>query len=93
LEAAFPLGDSEILYRIRERCTDVRTHPAGTTVLLEATIAGCPHITPPASSQDAEGGGYREPGGRLSRTSPRTGLAHTAALRRDHPQAYRRHPS
>jgi hypothetical protein len=40
LEAAFPLGDSEILYRIRERCTDVRTHPAGTTVLLEATIKG-----------------------------------------------------
>lgn len=38
LEAAFPLGDSEILYRLRERCTDVETHPAGSTVLLEATI-------------------------------------------------------
>jgi hypothetical protein len=38
LEAAFPLGDSEILCRLRERCTDVRTHPAGATVLLEANI-------------------------------------------------------
>lgn len=38
LEAAFPLGDSEMLHRLRERCTDVRTHPAGTTALLEANI-------------------------------------------------------
>jgi hypothetical protein len=38
LEAAFPLGDSEILYRLRERCTDVTTHPAGTTALLEANV-------------------------------------------------------
>jgi hypothetical protein len=38
LEAAFPLGDSETLYRLRERCTDVTTHPAGATALLEATI-------------------------------------------------------
>jgi hypothetical protein len=38
LQAAFPLGDTETLYRFRERCTDVTTHPAGTTVLLEARI-------------------------------------------------------
>jgi hypothetical protein len=38
LEAAFPLGDSETLYRFRQRCTDVTTHPAGSTVLLEANI-------------------------------------------------------
>ena len=38
LMAAFPLGDSETLYRLRERCTDVTAHPAGTTVPLEATI-------------------------------------------------------
>jgi hypothetical protein len=38
LQAAFPLGDTEMLSRFRERCTDVTTHPAGTTVLLEATI-------------------------------------------------------
>jgi hypothetical protein len=38
LKAAFPLGDSETLYRLRERCSDVTAHPAGTTVLLEAII-------------------------------------------------------
>lgn len=38
LQAAFPVGDSETLYRLRERCTNVTTHPAGATVLLEATI-------------------------------------------------------
>lgn len=53
LEAAFPLGDSETLCRLRERCTDVTTHPAGTTALLEATIgsgkpAPQPRPVPPA---------------------------------------------
>ena len=38
LEAAFPLGDTETLCRLRERCANVTTRPAGTTVLLEATI-------------------------------------------------------
>ena len=38
LEAAFPLGDSETLYRLRQRCQDVRTHPAGTTALVEANL-------------------------------------------------------
>jgi hypothetical protein len=38
LEAAFPLGDSETLHRLRQRCTDVITHPAGSTVLVEANI-------------------------------------------------------
>jgi hypothetical protein len=38
LEAAFPIGDSETLHRLRQRCTDVTTHPAGSTVLMEANI-------------------------------------------------------
>jgi hypothetical protein len=38
LQAAFRLGDSETLFRLQERCTDVTTHPAGTTVLLQATV-------------------------------------------------------
>jgi hypothetical protein len=42
LEAAFPLGDSETLHRLRQRCTDVTTRPAGSTVLLEATIGPGP---------------------------------------------------
>jgi len=42
LEAAFPLGDSETLCRLRQRCTEVTTHPAGSTVLVEATIGPVP---------------------------------------------------
>jgi hypothetical protein len=38
LEAALPLGDSETLHRLRQRCQDVRTHPAGTTALVEANL-------------------------------------------------------
>jgi hypothetical protein len=47
LEAAFPLGDSETLCRLRQRCTDVTTHPAGSTVLLEATIGPVPALAGP----------------------------------------------
>ena len=38
LEATVPLGDGEILERLRERTTDAVTRPAGSTVLLDATI-------------------------------------------------------
>jgi hypothetical protein len=38
LEAAFPVGDTESLHRLQQRCEDVRTHPAGVSVLLDATI-------------------------------------------------------
>jgi hypothetical protein len=38
LEAAFPLGDSESLHRLLERCQDVRTRPAGGSVLLDASL-------------------------------------------------------
>ncbi len=38
LEAAFPLGDSESLHRLKQRCEDVRTHPAGASALVEATL-------------------------------------------------------
>jgi hypothetical protein len=38
LEAAFPLGDSESLHRLQERCENVRTHPAGVSALVEADI-------------------------------------------------------
>jgi hypothetical protein len=44
LEATVPLGDSESLRRLRERCHDVSTHPAGASVLLDARIpAGGAH--------------------------------------------------
>ena len=38
LEATVPLGDGELLERLRERTTDAVTRPAGSTVLLDATI-------------------------------------------------------
>lgn len=38
LEAAIPLGDSELLERLRERTTDAVTRAAGSTALLDANI-------------------------------------------------------
>ena len=44
LEATVPLGDAESLGRLRERTEDTVTRPAGSTVLLDATIP--PHSPP-----------------------------------------------
>jgi hypothetical protein len=38
LEAAVPIGDAEILDRLRQRCAEVRTRPAGATCLVEAQL-------------------------------------------------------
>ena len=38
LEATIPLGDSELLERLRQRTTDAVTRPAGSTTLLDANI-------------------------------------------------------
>jgi uncharacterized phage protein gp47/JayE len=38
LEATVPLGDAESLRRLRERTEGTVTRPAGSTVLLDATI-------------------------------------------------------
>jgi hypothetical protein len=46
LEATIPLGDVELLQRLRERTTDAVTRPAGSTVLLDAAI---PPPRPPGS--------------------------------------------
>ena len=46
LEAAFPLGDSESLHRLKQRCADVSIHPAGASALVEATLpSGHAHST------------------------------------------------
>jgi hypothetical protein len=45
LEATLPLGDAESLDRLRERCDDVRTRPAGASCLVDAALptdAGAP---------------------------------------------------
>ena len=36
--ATMPLGDVEMLQRVRERCDDVATHAAGATKLVEARV-------------------------------------------------------
>jgi hypothetical protein len=38
LEAAVPIGDAEILDRLRQRCADMQTRPAGATCLVEAQL-------------------------------------------------------
>jgi hypothetical protein len=38
LEATIPLGDSELLERLRQRTTDAVIRPAGSTTLLDANI-------------------------------------------------------
>jgi hypothetical protein len=38
LEAAFPLGDSESLHRLEQRCEGARIHPAGSSAILEADL-------------------------------------------------------
>jgi hypothetical protein len=52
LEAAFPLGDSESLHRLQERCEDVRTQAAGVSALVEADIPSgtCRQQRPPRAT-------------------------------------------
>lgn len=38
LAAAVPLGDSELLQRLRERTQDMTTRPAGSTAIVDADI-------------------------------------------------------
>jgi len=46
LEAVVPLGDHETLHRLRERCTDVRVHAAGSSALVDAWLRR-PSVTTP----------------------------------------------
>ena len=38
LNVVLPLGDGETLQRLRERCLDVRTRPAGDSAIVEANL-------------------------------------------------------
>ena len=38
LEAAFPLGDTESLHRLQQRCEHVRARPAGSSAIVEADL-------------------------------------------------------
>ena len=50
LKAAVPLGDTESLWRLRERTDDTVTRPAGSTALVDANI---PADGEPGSGQEA----------------------------------------
>jgi hypothetical protein len=41
LEATVPLGDAELLERLRERTQDTVTRPAGSNALVDAGIPPC----------------------------------------------------
>jgi hypothetical protein len=45
LEVVVPLGDSESLHRLQERCDDVRIHAAGSSALVDAILP--PRSAPP----------------------------------------------
>jgi hypothetical protein len=40
LQAYAPIGDTESMGRIRERTTDMRTHAAGCTAIIDAELTG-----------------------------------------------------
>lgn len=52
LEATVPLGDDELLGRLRERTEDTVTRPAGSTALVDAEI---PAQNPPGADQEPSG--------------------------------------
>lgn len=49
LEATLPLGDAEALDRLRTRCEDVQTRPAGASCLVDAVL-------PASDRSDGPGG-------------------------------------
>jgi len=57
LEATVPLGDAELLERLRQRTHDAVTRPAGCTALVDAAIP--PYIRPEAGP--GQGGGNVTP--------------------------------
>ncbi len=55
LEATVPLGDVELLERLRQRTRDAVTRPAGCTVLVDADI---PSPGRPGAGQERAGGTF-----------------------------------
>jgi hypothetical protein len=54
LKAAVPLGDSELLERLRQRTRQTSARPAGSTALVEAAIP--PEDQPGAEGEEPRGG-------------------------------------
>jgi anti-anti-sigma factor len=74
LEATLPAGDAESLERLRARCDDVETRPAGATCLVDATLPTeeyePPVARPPGPAHDAWRSGTGPPGSRVGRPAP-----------------------
>ena len=51
LEATVPLGDGESLDRLRERCEDVRIHPAGVSAVVDANLPASRQTSGPDSAR------------------------------------------
>jgi hypothetical protein len=73
LKASVPLGDTESLWRLRERTDDTVTRAAGSTALVDANIPpnGNPHVT----TSGAQGPGTGDTG-HSQQPNTRAGPAH-----------------
>lgn len=56
LKAVFPLGDTESLLRLKERCEDVSTRPAGSSAILEAELPSGASAPAPESADEPPAG-------------------------------------
>jgi len=61
LEATIPLGDAESLDRLRERCNDVQTRPAGASCLVDAALSTTT-TAPKGAARPDEPGRADDPG-------------------------------
>jgi hypothetical protein len=61
LEATLPLGDAESLDRLRERCDEVQTRPAGASCLVDAALPTEPTAAPAEAAEPAEPAEPRRP--------------------------------
>jgi hypothetical protein len=57
VQVALPLGDTEILDRVRERCEPGEVRAAGATCLVEADLAGGADVRPNSGRGDESGPG------------------------------------
>ena len=57
VQVALPLGDTEILDRVRERCDPEEVRAAGATCLVEADLAGRPAVVSGSDAGEESGSG------------------------------------
>ena len=57
VQVALPLGDTEMLDRVRERCDPEEVRAAGATCLIEADLAGRPAVGSGSDAGKGDGSG------------------------------------